>query len=192
MSLKKKIVDSLSLYLCRYKNVQNFFAVKNSEINTDGISPERSFFDIDNLEDFNRLCGEYNFTVPDADAKERFDSGDHFCMTAENGIYGCWGWVATEHKDFYVLEIDSHSVIPENAAVIYHCFTNPEQRRKGFYYDFLRLVAKNNGKEYSIIYAYDTNTASKNAIKKASYRDFGEMSRKTFCGFDEIIRRYAE
>ena len=58
MSLKKKIVDSLSLYLCRYKNVQNFFAVKNSEINTDGISPERRFFDIDNPEDFNRLCGE--------------------------------------------------------------------------------------------------------------------------------------
>ena len=88
MSLKKKIVDSLSLYLCRYKNVQNFFAVKNSEINTDGISPERKFFDIDNLKDFNCLCGEYNFTVPDADVKERFDNGDRFCMTAENGIYG--------------------------------------------------------------------------------------------------------
>lgn len=192
MSLKKKIVDALSLYLCRYKNVQNFFAVKNSRINTDGISVNRKFFYVDNLADFNRLCDEYNFTVPDADAKERFNNGDRFCLTAENGIYGCWGWVATNPTDFYVSEIDSHSVIPENAAVIYHCFTNPGQRRKGFYYDFLRLTARNSGREYSVIYAYDTNIASKSAIKKAGFKDFGEMSRKTFCGFEEIIRKYGE
>ncbi|MCQ2472002.1 MAG: hypothetical protein MJ147_08200 [Clostridia bacterium] len=190
MILKEKIKDSISLYLCRYKNIQNFFALKKDDVNVENISENRSFFIVRNIDDFNEICKKFSFTVPDANAEERFNMGDCFCLIAEGDVWGCWGWFTTASRDFYVLEIDASSKIPENAAVLYHYFANPEQRRKGFYYDLLRLVALKNGKEYSIIYAYDTNPASKNAIKKAGYRDFGEMSHKTFCGFSEIIKKY--
>lgn len=190
--LKSKIQNIISLYLCRYKNVQNFFIAHRNDINADDFSSDRQFYDIDNIDDFNDICQKYSFTVTDADAVMRFRQGDHFCLTAQDGTYGCWGWYTTLPRDFYVLEIDSHSEIPENARVLYHFFANPAQRRKGFYYDILRLIAAADGKDYSIIYAYDTNTASKNAIKKAGFKDLGEMNRKTFCGFENMIKTYSE
>lgn len=192
MFLKEKAKESISLYLCRFKNVQNFFAVKNSDINADGISSGRELHIADNADDFAALCEKFGFTVPDADINQRFGDGDRFALITENGVYGCWGWFTSEARKFYVLEIDAYSDIPGNVSVLYHYFSNPAQRRKGFYYDLLRLVAKNCGKEYSVIYAYDTNPASKGAIKKAGFRDFGEMNHKNFCGFAEIIKRYGK
>lgn len=191
MNIKEKLQENISLFVCRYKNVQNFYIVNKNDISVEGISADRKFYDIDNIEDFDNICREYDFTVTDADAAERFREGDHFCLTAQNGQYGCWGWYAVPPQNFYVLEIDSYSEIPENACILYHFYTNPAQRRKGFYYDILRLITANSGKDYSIIYAYDTNPASKNAIKKAGFKDIGEMSRKTFCGFEEMIKRYS-
>lgn len=191
MNIKEKLQENISLFVCRYKNVQNFYIVNKNDISVEGISADRKFYDIDNIEDFNNICREYNFTVTDADAKARFEQGDHFCLTAQDGQYGCWGWYTSLPRKFYVLEIDAYSEIPENASVMYHFFSNPAQRRKGFYYDILRLIAANNGKDYSLIYAYDTNTASKNAIIKAGFRDHGEMNHKTFSGFEEMIKRYS-
>lgn len=192
MFLKEKAKDAISLYLCRYKNVQNFFVINKKDVSTSGISPERKFCDVGTAEEFYELCEKFSFTVPDADIEKRFSDGDRFVLAAEGNTYGCWGWYTARPRNFYVLEIDAYSDIPENAAVLYHYFTNPEQRRRGFYFDLLRYVAANDGKEYSIIYAYDTNPASKGAISKAGFKDMGEMSRKTFCGFSEIIRRYSE
>lgn len=192
MILKEKAKDAISLLLCRYRNVQNFFIINEKDVSTDGISPERKFYDVGTAEEFHELCRKYDFTVPDADIEKRFSDGDRFVLAAENNTYGCWGWYTAKPRNFYVLEIDSYSDIPENTAVLYHYFTNPGQRRKGFYYDLLRYAAKNDRKEYSIIYAYDTNPASKGAIKKAGFKDLGEMSRRSFCGFSGIIRRYSE
>lgn len=190
MDFEKKLKEALSLYLCRYKNVQDFFVAKKSEINLDGFDCEsREFHDIDNEEDFNKICGQFNFTVPDADIKKRFREKAHFCVITEAEHFGCWGWYISEPEDFYVLEIDRTSKIPENAAVLFHYYSNPDYRRKGFYFDLLRNVALKNGKDYSIIYAYGTNPASSDAIKKAGYKFVGRMGHKDFLSFDEMIKK---
>ncbi len=192
MSLKEKAVSALSLFICRYKNSQFFFATDKNHISVENISSERKFHDVCAVRDFNKLCSDYGFDVPDADAEKRFAQGDHFCLITENDTWGCRGWYTSRPREFYVLEIDSYSPVPENASVLYHYFSNPEQRRKGFYYDLLRLIAVNNNKDYSLIYAYGSNIASRNAILKAGYRNFGEMNRKNFCGFENIIKKYNE
>ena len=186
--LKEKSKEMLSLMLCRYKNVQDFFVIKASNVNTDFQDKNRKFYDIDNLESFKKICSEFNFTVPDADVEKRFREKSHFCVITDDGHYGCWGWYTTAADDFYVLEIDRTSKIPENASVLFHYFANPDFRRRGYYYDLLRKVASENGKEYSIVYAYDTNPASSNAIKKAGYKYVGRMGHKNFIGFDGIIK----
>lgn len=190
MILKEKAKEYLSLYLCRHKNVQDFFVAREDEISLDGFDEKtREFFDIDNQKDFEKICRQFNFSVPDANIKERFEQKAHFCLLTENGQYGCWGWYMTESEKFYLLEIDRYAKIPENTAVLFHYYTNPDLRLRGLYFDLLRNVTKKNGKKYSVIYAYDTNSASSNAMKKAGYKFAGRYGHKSFTNFEELINR---
>lgn len=193
MMLKEQLKNNISLFVCRHKNVQDFFVAKKDEINLAGFDEtNRFFYDIDNENDFNAICKKYNFSVSDCNASERFREKSHFCMIAENNHYGCWGWYNAEPQDFYLLEIDRTERLPQNSAVLFHYFSNPDFRRRGYYFDLLRNVALNNGKEYSIIYAYDTNPASSNAMRKAGYKFAGRLSHKTFISFESLINNREE
>lgn len=193
MILKEQIKKMISLFLCRYKNVQDFFVAQKDEINLDGYDKtKRIFYDIDNEKDFHNICEKYNFSVPDADVSKRFSEKSHFCVIAEDNHYGCWGWYNAVPQDFYLLEIDRTEKIPQNSAVLFHFFANPDFRRKGYYFDILRNIAIKNGKEYSIIYAYDTNPASSAAMRKSGYKFAGRLNHKTFVSFEELIKNREE
>ena len=190
MVIKKTIQKLISFYLCRFKNVQDFFIIRAEEIKDFQNDSDREFFDIDSLTDFNKICDKYNFAVSDADAKQRFDNKCHFCVITQGNHFGCWGWYTTATDNFYVLEIDRQSPVPANASVLFHYYTNEEYRRQGFYSQLLKAVVKSSGKEYSIIYAYDTNPASSNAMRKVGFHYVGRLGHKNFCEFQEMINNY--
>lgn len=187
MIFKETAKTVISKYYCRYKNNQDFFAADSERFSAYVLGDDRKLYDIDNINDFYALCDKYNFTVPDANIEKRFAEHDHFCVIIENDHYGCWGWYADTEKDFYVLEIDRSDRIPENACVLYHYFTNPDYRRNGYYYDLLKSIVSQKKKRYYIIYAYDTNTASRGAISKAGFTNIGIMNHKSFIGFAAMI-----
>lgn len=188
MFLKEKAKEYISLYYCRNRNVQDFFVAKKNEITLENFDEsKRIFYDIDNEQQFYYICQKYKFIVPDANIKKRFDEKSHFCVLVEDDHYGCWGWYNTQSSDFYLLEIDRTVVIPNDTAVLFHYYSNPDYRRKGFYYDLLRNVALKNGQNYSVIYAYDTNPASSNAIKKAGYKFAGRYNHKNFDSIEKLI-----
>lgn len=187
MSVKATVQKLISFYLCRFKNVQDFFVIRASEIEDIDNGSGREFFDIDNIDDFNKICKRFNFTVSDADAKQRFDNKCHFCVITQDNHFGCWGWYTTSADDFYVLEIDRKSPVPENTAILFHYYTNENYRRQGYYSQLLKNVVKSSGKEYSIIYAYDTNPASSGAIRKVGFHYAGRLGHNNFRGFQEMI-----
>ncbi len=189
--VKERLKRIVSLYVCRYKNDHDFFIANNRTVDL-SVSDGRQMYVALNESEYNGLCAEFDFSVSDADIKKRFENNDKFCLLADSQGWGCWGWIADSKREFYVLEIDSYSVIPENAQVLYHFFTNEKRRRQGFYCDLLKMISSNSNKDYSVIYAYGFNTASTGAIKKAGFTFAGRMSHKTFCGFENIIRSFNE
>lgn len=188
MNIKNTIINIISRIRCRFLNKQDFFVIK-----ADGFPrPEtanRKFYDIDNIDDYNKICCEYNFSVADTDIVGRFSSGNHFCVVTEDDHFGCWGWYTTTDEDFYVSEIHRYSPVPSDTAVLFHYYTNFNHRRKGYYYDLLRFVVSSVKKEYAIIYAYDTNPASSNAIKKVGFSFVGRMNHSDFIPFEKMIKK---
>jgi hypothetical protein len=190
LKIKNFLMKIISFYLCRYKNVQDFFAVAAADMPNQPDKTNREFFDIGDFDEFEKICAKYKFTVPDADCKKRFESKAHFCVLTENGHYGCWGWYTTAAENFRVLEIDRVSPIPQNASVLFHYYTNENYRRQGYYTELLKSVVHSCAKEFAIIYAYDTNPASSGAIKKSGFRYMGRLSHKTFKSFESLISDY--
>lgn len=190
MRVQKTVKDKIGLYMCRHKYVQDFFVVSAADMPRANRARGQEFFDIDNIDDYRKICEKYNFRATDADEEKRFCEKSHFCLLAEDGHFGCWGWYSTARDDFYVLEIDRRSPVPENTTVLYHYFTNARYRRRGYYTQLLRSVVFSSGKEYSVIYAYDTNDASTGAIKKAGFRYVGRFGHKNFPGFEKLVSEY--
>ncbi len=188
--MKSKIIDLISRFLCRFINRQDFFIATPKTILTPEQNTNREIYDIDNLKDYDEICRKYNFAVTDADVADRFERKQHFCVITENNHYGCWGWYTTAAEDFTVTEIARSSAVPENMTVLFHYYTNENQRRKGYYCDLLKNVVMLSKKEYAVIYAYDTNVASTNAIKKAGFSYLGRMKHNNFVPFDEMISIY--
>ncbi len=188
--MKAKLINLISRFLCRFVNKQDFFIATAQTIIPPDKSSNRKFYDIDNLAEFEEVCKKYDFSVPDADAKKRFENKQHFCVITEDNHYGCWGWYTTTTEDFAVTEINRSSPVPENTAVLFHYFTNECQRRKGYYCELLKNIVVSNQKEYSIIYAYDTNIASSNAIKKAGFSYIGRMNHNNFISFHKMISMF--
>lgn len=177
----KKVISS---FLCRYRNVQDFFVAESSEISAP--ETDRDFFVIDNITDFENICKRYGFNVPDCDPLQRFENGDRFCLLAEGDHFGCRGWYCTD-RPFYVLEIDRSDVIPADCIAMYHFFTNEKFRRQGFYCELLRLIVASSGKKYAFIYAYDTNPASSGAIKKAGFSFAGRFGHRNYPGLRKML-----
>lgn len=189
--MKSRLIDIISRFLCRFVNKQDFFVVRTKSISQqDENTTERAFYDIDNISEYEDICKKYNFIVPDADIKNRFERKQHFCVITEKNHYGCWGWYTTTAEDFEVTEISRHSQVPQNATILFHYYTNEDQRRKGYYCDLLKNVVRSSKKEYAIIYAYDTNVASSGAIKKAGFKYIGRMNHKNFIPFQQMISMY--
>ncbi len=188
MKIKRLIINIISRIRCRFFNKQDFFVVKTDDI-PEVHSDNRNFCDIDNSADFYKICLDFGFSVPDADIEERFSQGHHFCVVTENDHYGCWGWYTTSDKAFLVSEINRSSPVPSDATILFHYYTNENFRRKGYYYDLLRFIASTVKKDYAIIYAYDTNPASSNAIRKAGFRFAGRLNHKSFISFNEMIKK---
>lgn len=151
---------------------------------------DRQFHDIDNMADYTELCQQYNFNVIQADVADRFERKQHLCVITEGDHYGCWGWYTTTSEDFAVTEINRSAPVPQNATVLFHYYTNENHRRKGYYCDLLKCVVAASKKEYAIIYAYDTNIASSNAIKKAGFEFVGRMNHRNFIPFQQMISKY--
>lgn len=188
--MKAKLLDLISRFLCRFVNKQDFFVTTGNTILSPKQNPNRNFYDIDNLADYQEICRKYNFTVTDADVKDRFDQKHHLCVITEEDHYGCWGWYTTTTADFAVTEIACSSPVPENTTILFHYHTNENHRRKGYYFELLKNVVISSKKEYAIIYAYDTNIASSSAIKKAGFQHIGRMNHKTFIPFSQMISVY--
>ena len=190
MVLKKELEKIISTYLCRFKNVQDFFVVSACNMPKPDKNSVRKYFDIDNYADFEQICERFGFTVPDADAKKRFSENSHFALITEDNHFGCWGWYTTKPKEFYVLEIDSESVIPPDTSILYHYFSNENYRRKGYYVELLQNVVASCKKDYAVIYAYDTNPASSGAIRKAGFKYMGRFGHKNFDGLGNLVEKY--
>lgn len=188
--MKAKLLDLICRFLCRFVNKQDFFVATGNTILPPKQNPNRNFYDIDNLADYQEICRKYNFTVTEADVKDRFDKKQHLCVITEEDHYGCWGWYTTTTADFAVTEIACSSPVPENTTILFHYYTNENHRRKGYYFELLKNVVISSKKEYAIIYAYDTNIASSSAIKKAGFQYIGRMNHKTFIPFSQMISVY--
>lgn len=182
--LPETVKSLISRFLCRYKNVQDFFVADASGFSVP--ETERKFLTADNIAEFEKLCNEYNFSVPDCNPAERFENGDSFCLIAEDGHYGCWGWVCSGRR-FYILEIDRYDDVPSDCIALYHFFTNENFRRQGYYRDLLRMIVASTDKKYAFIYAYDTNPASSGAIKKAGFTFAGRYGHGNYPGLENMI-----
>lgn len=190
MIISDLIKNAISLYYCRHKYTQDFFVASPADIKLNEQNPGRRFYDVDNIDDYKKLCEQYGFKAHDADEEKRFKNKSHFCVLDEDDHFGCWGWYHKGESKFYVLEIDKKIIIPENAAVLYHFFTNENYRRRGYYTELLQNIVLHCGRNYAIIYAYGTNMASTGAIKKAGFRFVGRYGHKDFPGYERLIEDY--
>ncbi len=188
--IKKLFLKIISFLCCRFKNTQCFYVGTKSDFNCTDFNDDREFFEIDNIEDFKKLCKKFDFEVPDADIEERFNQKSIFYMLAEDGHYGCWGWGAQNEKQFNVLEINRRCEIPDDVSVLYHFYTNENYRRRGYYTELLRRIVASNSKKYCIIYAYDYNIASRTAIQKSGFTYIATLKHNGFKGFPDLINQY--